>query len=152
MTPAQAAHILEPLWVGLEAALERLHEATAAASAEACATPGGSTLKELFRFYQAEDFLLAFGRRMDAEYLDAVALDLGNGKAAFWPCMVNPQAQRDAVERWLAKNPKVRAAREARRKAWKERLDRAAADLRKVTPLRPAAPAVEPLPVAGGVP
>lgn len=143
MTPAQAAHILEPLWVGLEASLERLHEA----SADACATPGETTVRELARFHQAQDFLLAFGRRLDAEHLDAVALDLGSGKVAFFPCMVHPQAQRDAVARWLAKNPKIRAAREARAKAWKARLDAATAELRATLSEPRTVPPLEPLAV-----
>lgn len=147
MTPEQAAHIMEPLWIGLEASLERLADATEAL----CQTPGESTVRELAEFYQAQDFLLAMGRRLDAHHLDVTALELGNGKVVFWPCLVNFQHQRDAIARWLSKNPKIKAKREARAEAWRERLERAARDVRKVVPLTQATAApVEPLAVAGG--
>lgn len=145
MTPGQAAHILTPLWLGVEAALERL----ATHRAEAIANAQESTTKELVKFNQAEDFILALGRRVDAATVDAVALDGMNGKVAIWPVSVAQRDQADAINRWLDANPEIKAARAERRRAWDERLDRAAAELRKVAPLRAAGP-LEPLPAAGG--
>jgi hypothetical protein len=143
MTPDQAASILEPLWIGAEASLERI----AALRKEAMSPDAASTLKELQHLAMAEDFILAVLRRLDAAHVDAVAMDGMNGKYVIFPCSVPPKAQADAVARWLARTPKVREAREARRRAWEAKLEATVASLRKVTPLRTAAPPQEALEV-----
>lgn len=132
MTPEQAAHILTPLWIGVEAALERL----AVHRAQALANAAESNTRELVRFNQAEDFILALGRRVDASTVDAVALDTLHGKVAIFPLSVPQRDQAEAINRWLDANPDIKAARAERRRLWDERLDRAAAALRAATPQR----------------
>lgn len=144
MTPDQAASILEPLWIGVEASLERI----AALRLEAMSPDAALTMRELNRLNMAEDFVLAIGRRLDGAHVDAVALDAMNGKFVIFPSSVPPQAQREAVERWLERTPRIKAAREERRRAWQAKLDATTAELRKVTSLRTAGPRPEALEVA----
>ena len=110
MTHSEAAYILEPLWLAVEVALDRLSQAE----------PDDRGIHQ-----QAERFLVEVSRRFDASNIDGLAWLTPTGREVFWPVMVGQKDQAAAINRWLDRTPEVKARRDAKRAAYLAALEAA---------------------------
>ena len=113
MTHTEAAYILEPLWLAVEVALDRLSQVE----------PGDT--REQATIEQAARFLHEVSRRFDAENVDGLAWLTPAGREVFWPVMVGQKEQAAAINRWLDRSPDVKARRDAKRAAYLAALEAA---------------------------
>lgn len=125
MTPEQAAHVLEPLWIAVEASMERLQEMLEAVEAGCSDHPH----RDATEIHHAEAWLMELSRRIDAERIDSTVWTTPAGRGAFWPRLVAQRDQAAAIDRWLDKNPKIAKARAERKAAYLRRLDETTKDL-----------------------
>lgn len=119
MTPEQAAHVLEPLWIAVEASMERLQEMLEAVEGGA----SDDAYRDAIEIHHAEAWLMELSRRIDAERIDSTVWTTPSGRGAFWPRLVAQRDQAAAIDRWLEKNPKIAKARRERKAAYIRRLD-----------------------------
>lgn len=103
MTPDQAAHILEPVWLGLLAARLRLAEQ----ANEAEKLTGREAASELEIIGQAKDYLEGLDRRFSREGM-TTALALGN-RVCLWPVSPSLSAYQSVVKRYLSTRPDAAA-------------------------------------------
>ena len=114
LTQEQAARILEPIWIGFEAALIRIEE-----ELENLAPFEHATAGEL---YEASAYLKHRARNYQSSGL-LIALDRG-GKVLLWPNVIPTEAQRQAtLGVWIEKSPAMREAVKRRARTDHERLD-----------------------------